>query len=98
MKRFVNFDIPTITKVPKIPTIPTPPTTPTTTVVFEEDMSCFFFDDESPSDASDYYLPSVGMTNCKINENNELKIDQATIFLEFSINIKYHTQYLQEVQ
>ena len=31
MKRFVNFDIPTITKVPTTKKIPTPPTTPTTT-------------------------------------------------------------------
>ena len=91
MKRFVNFDIPTITKVPKVPTVPTIPTVPTTTVVFEEDMSCFFFDDDSSSDYPDYYLPTVGMINCKINEHNELKNDQATIF--FRILDKYKIPY-----
>ena len=91
MKRFVNFDIPTITKVPKVPTVPTIPTVPTTTVVFEEDMSCFFFDDDSSSDYPDYYIPTVGMINCKINEHNELKNDQATIF--FRILDKYKIPY-----
>jgi glycerol-3-phosphate cytidylyltransferase len=82
MKKIVNL---------KLPSTPTIKTTPTPTVVFEEDMSYFFYDDDTPGYASDYYLPTVGMTNCKINEHNELKIDQATIF--FRILDKYKIPY-----
>jgi glycerol-3-phosphate cytidylyltransferase len=44
-------------------------------------MDCFFYNNDNNDEFyGNYYLPTVGMTNCKINENNELKHDQATIF------------------
>jgi glycerol-3-phosphate cytidylyltransferase len=69
-------------------------TTTEATKVFENDMSCYFFkkdetdDNDVVNDVNDgnyelrggYYLPTVGMTNCKMNEHNELIRDQATIF------------------
>lgn len=64
-------------------------TKPTTTVeLFENDMSCFFYKkDDNVDDDGDgnhelggYYLPTVGMTNCKMNEHNEIKRDHATIY------------------
>jgi len=45
-----------------------------------ENMNCFFKDNDSSLDG--YYLPTVGITNCKINEPNELKRDQSIIFFK----------------
>jgi glycerol-3-phosphate cytidylyltransferase len=55
---------------------------------FENNMNCFFYENVTDKDndnnnydfCDDYYLPTVGMTNCKINEHNELKRDQSIIF------------------
>ena len=55
---------------------------------FENNMNCFFYKNVTDKDndnnnydfCDDYYLPTVGMTNCKINEHNELKRDQSIIF------------------
>jgi glycerol-3-phosphate cytidylyltransferase len=48
-------------------------------------MSCFFHETNNDNDIENvicggYYLPTVGMTNCKLNEHNELKRDHATIY------------------
>jgi glycerol-3-phosphate cytidylyltransferase len=77
------------------------------TLLFENDMSCFFYkkDKDEENDVvvegggggknyelcGGYYLPTVGMTNCKLNEDNELKRDQATIY--FRILDRYNVQY-----
>ena len=75
----------------------------TTTVsgLFENDMSCFFYNKDETEDVDNnvvddglrggYYLPTVGMTNCKINEHNELKRDHATIY--FRILDRYNVPY-----
>ena len=56
--------------------------------LFENNMSCFFYKKDENNDnngienivCGGYYLPTVGMTNCKLNEHNELKRDHATIY------------------
>ena len=53
--------------------------------LFQNTMSCFFYETNNDNDIENvicggYYLPTVGMTNCKLNEHNELKRDHATIF------------------
>jgi len=61
--------------------------------LFENNMDCFFYKKDETNDIDNnvnndgnyklrggYYLPTVGMTNCKINEHNELKRDHATIY------------------
>lgn len=64
---------------------------------FENDMSCFFYNEMGHSEmgegigSDDYYLPTVGMTNCVLNEHNELKQDQANIY--FKILDKYNVPY-----
>jgi len=62
--------------------------------LFENDMSCFFYNDMNDGEMREkvgYYVPTVGMTNCILNEHNELKRDQAKIF--FRILDKYNVPY-----
>jgi len=70
--------------------------------LFENDMSCFFYENDETNDnvvddgdkyelCGGYYLPTVGMTNCKLNEHNELKNDHATIY--FRILDRYNVPY-----
>jgi glycerol-3-phosphate cytidylyltransferase len=62
-------------------------------------MNCFFYKNETNNKdndnndefCGDYYLSTVGMTNCKMNEHNELKRDQSIIF--FRILDKYNVPY-----
>jgi glycerol-3-phosphate cytidylyltransferase len=66
-------------------------------------MSCFFYEKDETNDndientddknvvCDGYYLPTVGMTNCKLNEHNELKRDHATIY--FRILDRYNVPY-----
>ena len=62
--------------------------------LFENDMSCFFYNEVSHGEVGKdvgYYVPTVGMTNCVLNEHNELKRDQASIY--FKILDKYSVPY-----
>lgn len=62
--------------------------------LFENDMSCFFYNEVSHGEVGKdvgYYVPTVGMTNCILNEHNELKRDQASIY--FKILDKYNVPY-----
>ena len=85
-------------------TMPRNPNMTTSSDLFENNMSCFFYekDETNDNDIKDdiddknvvcggYYLPTVGMTNCKLNEHNELKRDHATIY--FRILDRYNVPY-----
>ena len=64
---------------------------------FENDMSCFFYNEMGHIEmgegigGDDYYLPTVGMTNCVLNEHNELKQDQANIYFKILLLSFYFT-------
>jgi len=84
-------------------TMPRNPNMTTSSDLFENNMSCFFNKKDETNDndientddknvvCGGYYLPTVGMTNCKLNEHNELKRDHATIY--FRILDRYNVPY-----
>ena len=84
-------------------TMPRNPDMTTSSDLFQNTMSCFFYEKDETNDndientddknvvCGDYYLPTVGMTNCKLNEHNELKRDHATIY--FRILDRYNVPY-----
>jgi hypothetical protein len=55
-----------------------------------ENVDSFFYSN-NPNDANAYYLPTVGVTNLKLCEPNEVIADQATIFFRIldAFNIPY---------
>ena len=57
---------------------------------FFENLDSFFYS-SNENDANAYYLPTVGMTNLKLCEPNEVVADQATIFFRIldAFNIPY---------
>jgi len=60
---------------------------------FFENLDSFFYNNNAndANDATAYYLPTVGMTNLKLCEPNEVVVDQATIFFRIldAFNIPY---------
>ena len=55
-----------------------------------ENLDLFFYNNAN-DDANAYYLPTVGVTNLKLCEPNEVIADQATIFFRIldAFNIPY---------
>ena len=56
-----------------------------------ESLDSFFYNNANGNDSCAYYLPTVGITNLKLCEPNEVIADQATIFFRIldAFNIPY---------
>ena len=104
LKSFFNKNVPKNQKImykkheQVIKKVIIPPPPPPLPSPYENNMNCFFYNNEINNDndnndkfCGDYYLPTLGMTNCKINEHNELKRDQSIIF--FRILDRYNVPY-----